>query len=451
MAHDEGHGKVLIVDDEPSIRSSLKMMLKDEGYTPTVASDGSEAIKKLESEEFDVVLLDLVMEPVGGIEVLKALHERWHMCAVVVMTGFATIESAVSTLKLGAYDYLLKPFKPDELFNTVRKAVEWRRLELELAVRGRQLKESRRRYQTLFEETSDAVVVFDRIGTIRDANTFATRLFGYSRDELLEMSFFDLYAEKDRYTVEQVFPSVVGGYSAYFEIEFKRKSGSSIVGEMSARSMELDGERVFQVVIRDITNRKRLVEECLVAKEGAEHLMGLLCAHLLGMVENATTALSASKPEVSDALSSLAVQRSTIQQAHTLSELSEGVPTGLDESIKAAVGTLSQAHPAVSVSYEPTGLRVLAGEQLESVILWVLDDAATRGAGEVQIATEQVGESAAVRLCISDDAPCRQSIGLHMASMAAMRWEGEMSMQEMYEGAPDGGCSVCMLLKLAHS
>jgi len=147
--------------------------------------------------------------------------------------------------------------------------------------------------------------------------------------------------------------------------------------------MELDGERVFQVVIRDITNRKRLVEECLVAKEGAEHLMGLLCAHLLGMVENATTALSASKPEVSDALSSLAVQRSTIQQAHTLSELSEGVPTGLDESIKAAVGTLSQAHPAVSVSYEPTGLRVLAGEQLESVILWVLDDAATRGAGEV--------------------------------------------------------------------
>jgi len=211
MAHDEGHGKVLIVDDEPSIRSSLKMMLKDEGYTPTVASDGSEAIKKLESEEFDVVLLDLVMEPVGGIEVLKALHERWHMCAVVVMTGFATIESAVSTLKLGAYDYLLKPFKPDELFNTVRKAVEWRRLELELAVRGRQLKESRRRYQTLFEETSDAVVVFDRIGTILDANTFATRLFGYSRDELLEMSFFDLYAEKDRYTVEQVFPSVVGG------------------------------------------------------------------------------------------------------------------------------------------------------------------------------------------------------------------------------------------------
>jgi len=451
MAHGKGHGKVLIVDDEPSIRSSLRMMLKDEGYTPATASDGSEAIRKLESEEFDVVLLDLVMEPVGGMEVLKTLHERWRTCAVVVMTGFATIESAISTLKLGAYDYLLKPFKADELFNTVRKAVEWRKLELELSERERQLRESRRKYQTLFEETSDAVVVFDRIGTVLDANTFATRLFGYSRDELLEMSFFDLYAQKDRYSAEQVFPSVVE-YSAYFEIEFRRKSGSSIVGEMSARSIELDGERVFQTVIRDITNRKRLVEECLVAKEGTEHLMSLLCASLLGMVESTTTALSASKPEVKDALSSLAAQKSIIQQVHTLSELSEGSPTKLDESIKAAIGTFSQAHPAVSVGYEPTDLKVKAGEQLESVLLWVLDDAATRGAKDIQIATEQIGENSAAQLCISDDAPCRQqSIGLHMASMAALRWEGEVHIQERHEGEPGGGCSVCMLLKLAHS
>ncbi|MHC1570566.1 MAG: response regulator [Methermicoccaceae archaeon] len=450
MAHTKGHGKILIVDDEPSIRSSLKMMLKEAGYTPAVASDGGEAIEKLEAEQFDVVLLDLVMEPVGGMDVLKMLHEHDPKCAVIVMTGFATIESAISTLKLGAYDYLLKPFKPDELFNIVKRAVEWRELELELSERERELRESRRRYQTLFEETSDAVVVFDRIGRILDANTFATRLFGYSKDELLEMSFFDLYAEKDRYTAEQVFPSALKGYSAYFEIEFKRKEGSPIVGEMSARRIELDGERVFQAVIRDVTNRKRVVEEALVAKDETEQLMRLLCTHLLSLVRDATRTLSGKKPELSDALDVLGMQQRLLERALVLSEVrADTKPLPLDDAVKRAMDMLSHTHPDVSVDYEPTDMSVLAGDQLADVLLWVLEDAAARGAGHIHIAAERLDEG--VRTCITDDtsSPCPSTadhIELQLANVAVRRWNGKMSIQERHRGEPESGCTVCIVL-----
>jgi len=434
---DEGLGKVLIVDDEPSIRSSLKQLLRQEGYTPVTASDGGEAIKKLEKEGFDAVLLDLIMEPVGGMDVLKAVHEKYPSCAVIIMTGFATIESAISTLKLGAYDYLLKPFKPDEMLNILRKAMEWRRLELELRERERQLRESRRKYQTLFEETSDAVVVFDKIGKILDANAFAEMLFGYSKHELLEMSFFDLYAKSPR--AEQVSPSVVQDYSAYFEIELRRKDGSPIVGEMSARRIELDGEQVFQAVIRDITNRKRLIEESLRAKDEAEELLHSLCTRLLMLTEDT---LPRAKGRMAEQLSA---QRELLERVLLVLEPSTG-SVELDDAVRAAVDAL----PDVRVSYEPSGLTVRAGEQLAHALRWVLEDARDRGAEHIQMMAERLGES--VQLCISDDALCHpeevESLsGLMLASRLISRWGGRLSVQQKYEGEPEAGCRTCIVLE----
>ena len=123
--------KILIVDDERSLRDVLGIMLKRAGYDVTVASDGDEAIARVEKELFDLVITDLKMPNAGGLEVLKAVKEASPDTVVLIITAFASAESAVEAMKLGAYDYLPKPFQVDEVQLIIRNALEKRRLSTE--------------------------------------------------------------------------------------------------------------------------------------------------------------------------------------------------------------------------------------------------------------------------------------------------------------------------------
>lgn len=123
--------KILIVDDERSMRDILSIMLKRAGYDVTLASDGDEAIAQLEKELFDLVITDLKMPKVGGLEVLKAVKELSPESVVLIITAFASADSAVEAMKLGAYDYLTKPFQIDEVQLIIRNALEKRRLSTE--------------------------------------------------------------------------------------------------------------------------------------------------------------------------------------------------------------------------------------------------------------------------------------------------------------------------------
>ncbi len=123
--------KILIVDDERSLRDVLSIMLTRAGYVVTVASDGDEAIARIEKELFDLVITDLKMPKAGGLEVLKAAKDMSPDSVVLIITAFASAESAVEAMKLGAYDYLTKPFQVDEVQLIVRNALEKRRLSTE--------------------------------------------------------------------------------------------------------------------------------------------------------------------------------------------------------------------------------------------------------------------------------------------------------------------------------
>ena len=120
--------KILIVDDEQSLRDVLSIMLKRAGYDVTVASDGDEAIARIDKELFDLVITDLKMPKVGGLEVLKAVKDTSPDSVVLLITAFASAESAVEAMKLGAYDYLPKPFQVDEVQLKIRNALKQRRL-----------------------------------------------------------------------------------------------------------------------------------------------------------------------------------------------------------------------------------------------------------------------------------------------------------------------------------
>ena len=121
-------GSILIVDDEASMRLTLGMLLRGEGWTVREAAGATPAVALLEQEPFDVVVTDLRMDDAGGIDVLKTAKRVSPETEVVILTAFGSLGSAVEAVKLGAFDYLSKPFEPDELVVVIRKALERRAL-----------------------------------------------------------------------------------------------------------------------------------------------------------------------------------------------------------------------------------------------------------------------------------------------------------------------------------
>jgi DNA-binding NtrC family response regulator len=121
---------LLVVDDEEPFRRLLKKELTRKGYAVEVAPDGSEALRLLHDKFFDVILLDVVMPGIDGISLMKKLKENSGTPAIIVLTGKATVETAVEAMKNGAYDYLTKPYKLDELVIVIDRAYEYSRLSV---------------------------------------------------------------------------------------------------------------------------------------------------------------------------------------------------------------------------------------------------------------------------------------------------------------------------------
>ena len=124
-------GKLLIVDDELSVRDSLSKWFREEGYEVTTAEGANDALTCMAERHWDVALLDIKMRGTDGIELQRRLHEIDPGLLVIMMTGYASVETAVAALKNGAYDYVTKPLDPDELAHLVKKAMAYKHTEQE--------------------------------------------------------------------------------------------------------------------------------------------------------------------------------------------------------------------------------------------------------------------------------------------------------------------------------
>jgi len=124
--------RILIVDDEQIARENLEHVLRREGYETVSVSDGISAIGELEKEEFDLVLTDIRMQPVDGLEVLNRARELYPNIEVIVITGYASVSTAVEAMRKGAYYYIPKPYKIDEVRVLVKQAIEKRGLRREV-------------------------------------------------------------------------------------------------------------------------------------------------------------------------------------------------------------------------------------------------------------------------------------------------------------------------------
>ncbi|HSB29438.1 MAG TPA: sigma-54 dependent transcriptional regulator [Pyrinomonadaceae bacterium] len=128
---DTAKAHILIVDDEMIVRESLGNWFRDEGYHADVAASAKEALEKLATNSWDVFLLDIRMPGIDGLELQRKIKEAHQDATIIIMTAYASVESAVEAMKHGAYDYIIKPFDPDDLEHTVRKALETKRLVAE--------------------------------------------------------------------------------------------------------------------------------------------------------------------------------------------------------------------------------------------------------------------------------------------------------------------------------
>ena len=154
-------GKLLIVDDEFSVRDSLAKWFHEEGYEIGTAENASEALTRMAETNWDLALVDIKMRGTDGIELQRRMHEINPDLIVVIMTGYASVETAVAALKNGAYDYVSKPLDPDEIAHLVKKALAHRRAE----------KENVQLRETVAEATRPGELVGQSaiMGTVHDA------------------------------------------------------------------------------------------------------------------------------------------------------------------------------------------------------------------------------------------------------------------------------------------
>ncbi len=177
------HGKLLIVDDELSVRDSLGKWFREEGYEVATAESANEALTILAGQRWDVALLDIKMRGTDGIELQRRIHEIDPELIVIMMTGYASVETAVAALKNGAYDYVTKPLDPDEIAHLVKKGLAHKRTEEE-NVRLRETVAEVARPEDMVGQGVAMKKVFDAIETVgpTDATVLITGESGTGKE-----------------------------------------------------------------------------------------------------------------------------------------------------------------------------------------------------------------------------------------------------------------------------
>jgi signal transduction histidine kinase/FixJ family two-component response regulator len=187
------NARILVVDDEQIMREGCARILSKGDWEVVTAENGESGLKAVkEGDGFDVVLLDLMMPGISGMEVLEAVHRVDAHLLVIVITGYATVESAVEAMKKGAYDFIAKPFTPDQLRIVVQRALEKRTLEREMEIlmseRERSLRDvatEKSRIVTIINCMGDGVLVCNRDSCVVLTNPATGRILGIDESSLL--------------------------------------------------------------------------------------------------------------------------------------------------------------------------------------------------------------------------------------------------------------------------
>ena len=256
--------RILIVDDEGDMCWALENILRPAGYAVTTATSGAEAIEKAQEGFFDLALLDIRLPDIEGIELVARLKEIQPNMEMIMITAYASLETAVRALNEGVSAYFTKPLKLSEVLATAREVFKKQRLVEEKRRAEEALRESEARYRAIVEDQTELICRFLPDGALTFVNEACCRYFGKKREELIGHTFMPFIPDEDQEIVRKQLTSLspenpVVTYEHRVvapneEIRWQQRSDRAIFDEQG-RIIE------FQSVARDITERVRAEEQ----------------------------------------------------------------------------------------------------------------------------------------------------------------------------------------------
>jgi diguanylate cyclase (GGDEF)-like protein/PAS domain S-box-containing protein len=267
---------LLIVEDEPRYLESTRLLISQYVHSVDSAVTGAQAFALLARRSYDLALLDLRLPDASGHDIMAYIRQHHPDCRVIVMSGDSHIESAIQSLRLGAYDYLRKPYEPDELIKTVRNAVHKLQLERDNSRMLHQLEQSEQWHRLLVNASPDVIYTLDAKGSFTYVNHSIERTLGYGPSELIGKDFLIIVPpgeiENARYHLNE--RRTGDRATRNLELRLKRKedllsslaehtSQDSVVVELSSMGMyrPMDQEKNEFLgtygVARDISERKQ--------------------------------------------------------------------------------------------------------------------------------------------------------------------------------------------------
>jgi len=205
--------KIIVIDDEAIMRDGSSRILAKENMEVVTAENGEAGLEKVKEapDNFDVMLLDLMMPGMSGMEVLEQVREIAPSLLVIVVTGYATVDTAVEAMKKGAYDFIPKPFTPDQLRIVVHRALEKKALEEEAKRLRKEAEKSlkdvakeKSKTHTIINSMTDGVLVVDKDGSIALLNPAATRFLSVSAEEVLGKAIDEIKVEELAHVIKEV-------------------------------------------------------------------------------------------------------------------------------------------------------------------------------------------------------------------------------------------------------
>src|SRR5262245_38154176 len=270
---------LLVVDDETSITITLSELLRREGYRVNTANSGAEALDLISATDYDLVIVDLHMKGIDGMTVLDELRRQWPLTPGIVLTGYASLDSAIAAMRQGVNDYLIKPSEIAEFRLAVRRGLEQRRVLLaERDTQGglqRAAEELASHLAAIVESSDDAIISKSLGGTILTWNKAAERMFGYTAEEVIGKSIMILVAPERTEEEPEILEKLRrGDHVDHFETVRVGKDGQRHDISLSVSPIRGKDGTVIAAssIARDITDRKRAEterEELLASEQAA--------------------------------------------------------------------------------------------------------------------------------------------------------------------------------------
>jgi PAS domain S-box-containing protein len=281
-------GTIIIVDDDAAFCDNLEDILQESGYKTLSANTYAKGLDLACEVKPQVVLLDIILPDGLGTRLLHELKQTVPGCVCIMVTAHADIDTAISALENGAFHYLQKPVRPEELLHLLERAFEMVRLQEEKKQAEEALQKSEERYHMLFNKANDAIFVHtvkeDGIpGKFIEVNAAACKKLGYTKNELLNLSPQDIDDSKRTEDLPMIMERLLKEKHILFEQVHLSKDGGRIPVEINSHLFNLHGERTVLSIARDIT-RRRQAEEAL--KESEEEYRTLVENVNIGVFRN---------------------------------------------------------------------------------------------------------------------------------------------------------------------